>query len=148
MTKHSPLNTLIELAVNDADEAAKRLGMAIRNAEATEQKLCLLIGYRDDYAMRFQANQAAGITPMGYRNFQAFLDKLDNAISGQREIISHANKMVVAERTAWQACERKRLSYDTLASRAQKEEQHRETKRDQKMTDEFATRQASHKREH
>lgn len=146
MTTHSPINTLIELAVRDSDAAAKNLGAAIRAVEDAEQKLTLLFDYRADYAGRFQANQASGITPMGYRNFQSFLDKLDNAITGQKEVIAHAQRRVEAERTAWQACERKRMSYDTLATRAHNEEQRRETKRDQKLTDEHATRQAYYKR--
>ena len=146
MTTHSPLNTLIELAERDTDEAAKNLGAAIREAEETEKKLALLLDYRSDYAARFQDNQASGITPMGYRNFQAFLDKLDTAIAGQKEVIAYAHRKVEAQRGIWQNCERKRMSFDTLATRAHKVEQQRETKRDQKATDEHATRQAYYKR--
>jgi flagellar FliJ protein len=38
------------------------------------------------------------------------------------------------------------MSYGTLATRAQKEELRQENKRDQKLMDEHATRQASYKR--
>jgi flagellar FliJ protein len=50
------------------------------------------------------------------------------------------------ERSAWQSSERKRMSYDTLAVRAEKAELQKENKRDQKLMDEFATRQANYKR--
>jgi flagellar FliJ protein len=53
---------------------------------------------------------------------------------------------VVTEKGAWQASERKRMSYDTLANRAMKEEQRRENKKDQKLNDEHAARQGQYKR--
>jgi flagellar FliJ protein len=104
------------------------------------------VQYRDEYAARFQANMTAGLTAMGYRNFQMFLNKLDDAISGQQAIVMQSKQREQVERTAWQQSERKRMSYDTLATRAEKEEQRKENKREQKMTDEQATRSVHYKR--
>jgi flagellar FliJ protein len=146
MANISALETLIELATNATDEAAKRLGQAIRACEDTEQKLALLLQYRDDYHARLQSGLAAGISATGYRNFQIFLDKLDTAIDGQQKIVLDARRRMEQERGAWQASERKRMSYDTLATRAQKQQQQRESRRDQKLMDEHAARQALYKR--
>jgi flagellar FliJ protein len=146
MATSSALETLIDLAMRETDEAAKRLGLAIRATEDTEKKLALLMQYRDEYAARFQANMARGLTAMGYRNFQLFMDKLDDAIAGQQQIVLQSKQRVQVEQTAWQQSERKRVSYNTLATRAQKEEQRKESKREQKMTDEQATRSAHYKR--
>ncbi|MES2150430.1 MAG: flagellar export protein FliJ [Pseudomonadota bacterium] len=146
MAKQSALDTLIELAQREADEAAKRLGLALKGVEETEQKLQMLLGYRDDYALKLDAAQVAGITPPAYRNFVAFLDKLDNAIKGQREVVKHAHHKSDIEKRAWQASERKRLSYRTLNERAAAEALRVENKRDQKLMDEHAARQAYHKR--
>ncbi len=146
MATRSALDTLIELAQRDCDDAGKRLGAALAAAEETEAKLTMLLGYRDDYAMRLDAAQVAGITPMAYRNFVAFLDKLDNAINGQREVVKHAHYKSAMEKTAWQAAERKRLSYRTLNERAASEALRIENKRDQKQMDEHAARQAYYKR--
>ncbi|MES2934450.1 MAG: flagellar export protein FliJ [Pseudomonadota bacterium] len=145
MANHSSLSTLIELAEKETDTAAKKLGAAIRMSEECEKKLTLLMTYRDEYASRFQAGQSAGITVAGYRNFQAFLGKLDDAISGQQEVIAHAKKRIEVERSSWQASERKRMSYNTLVNRAQKQELRLEVKRDQKLTDEHAARQGYYK---
>lgn len=146
MANPSALLTLIELAVKDSDEAAKRLGESIRAAEETEKKLNLLLGYRDEYANRFQSSQASGLNAMEYRNFQLFIDKLDTAISGQQTIVQNARLRVDGERSAWQQCERKRMSYETLVSRAETARLHKENKRDQKHMDEFAARSAMAKR--
>jgi flagellar FliJ protein len=146
MANPSALHTLIELAAKDSDEAAKRLGEALRAAEETEKKLNLLLGYRDEYAARLQNNQANGISAMEYRNFQLFIDKLDTAIAGQQAVVQDARRRVENERKSWQECERKRMSYDTLASRAETARQHKENKRDQKQMDEYAARSAMAKR--
>ncbi len=146
MAKLSALTTLIELATRDSDDAAKLLGTAIRAAEECEQKLNMLLGYRDEYANRFQDSQKAGIAAMEYRNFQLFIEKLDTAIDGQQSLVRNARLKVERQRQTWQECERKRMSYGTLASRAEKERQHKENKRDQKQTDEHAARSAHFKR--
>ena len=146
MAINPALETLIELATSQTDDAAKRLGLAIRACEDTEQKLTMLLQYREEYESRFQATLLSGVTAAGYRNFQLFLEKLDTAISGQQKIVNDAKRRIVDERTQWQSCERKRMSYDTLATRMQKAEERKANKLDQKLMDEFATRQSNYKR--
>jgi flagellar FliJ protein len=145
MATPSALQTLIELAISATDEAAKRLGNALRATEKAEKKLALLQQYRDDYVKQFQAKMAQGLSSSGYCNFQAFIEKLDAAITGQQQLVQEAKGGVAVEKGAWQASERKRMSYDTLANRAAKEEQHRENKKDQKSNDEHAARQGQYK---
>jgi flagellar protein FliJ len=146
MAINPALETLIELATSQTDEAAKRLGLAIRACEDTEQKLTMLLQYREEYEARFQASLLSGLSAAGYRNFQLFLDKLDTAIAGQQKIVDDAKLRIVSERGQWQSCERKRMSYDTLATRMQKVEERKANKLDQKLMDEFATRQSNYKR--
>ena len=146
MASRSALDTLNDLAQRASDAAAKRLGVSLRAVEEAEQKLQMLHGFRNDYAIRFEAAQVAGITPSAYRNFVAFIDKLDNAVRGQQEVIRHAQAKSASDKAAWQACERTRLSYRTLSDRAAEEALRIENKRDQKMMDEHATRQAYYKR--
>ena len=146
MANRSALDTLIELATTETEEAAKRLGLAIKAAADTQAKLTLLQDYRAEYAARFQASMATGLTAMGYRNFQLFMDKLDIAVASQQHVVTEAGKRVEERRLAWQAGERKRMSYTTLNNRAQEQALKLENKRDQKAMDEHAARQAYYKR--
>ena len=146
MASPSQLETLIDLAQRETDDCAKRLGAALKSLDDCQQKLDMLSGYRDDYARRFEESMANGITPMAYRNFQAFMLKLDSAILGQQQVVNHAQARSENEKSRWQLAERKRMSYGTLATRAEKEELRKENKRDQKLMDEFATRAANYKR--
>lgn len=142
MANLSALETLIDLAQRDSDAFAKRLGVALKAVADGEQKLTMLLGYRDDYANRLDAAQMAGITPFAYRNFVAFLEKLETAISGQRDVLKLAQQKAEKERKGLQESERKRLSYRTLNDRAAAQALAIETKRDQKMMDDHAARTA------
>ena len=146
MANASALETLIDLAQRESDACAKRLGAALKAVDEGEQKLQMLLGYRDDYANRLDAAQMAGITPFAYQNFVAFLGKLDQAIDGQREVLKHARVKADMEKKGWQESERKRLSYRTLNERAALEALALENKRDQKMMDDHAARTARFKR--
>jgi flagellar FliJ protein len=140
MANASALETLIDLAQRESDACAKRLGAALKAVDEGEQKLQMLLGYRDDYANRLDAAQMAGITPFAYQNFVAFLGKLEQAIDGQREVLKHARVKADMEKKGWQESERKRLSYRTLNERAAAEALAIENKRDQKMMDDHAAR--------
>jgi flagellar FliJ protein len=142
MANVSALQTLVDLAQRESDDRAKRLGAALKAVEEAEQKLQMLLGYRQDYADRLDEAQMAGITPFAYQNFVAFLGKLENAVNGQREVIKHAQYKADSERKALQESERKRLSYRTLNERAAAQALAIEAKRDQKMMDDFAARSA------
>ncbi len=146
MASKAQLETLMDLARRESDDAAKRLGTALKAVDEAKQKHQMLVGYRDEYAKRFEAAQAAGITPMAYRNFQAFMEKLEVAVKGQLDMIKHAEYRAGQEKAAWQASERKRMSYSTLNERAAAEALKLENKRDQKQMDEHAARQAYYKR--
>lgn len=146
MASKAQLETLMDLARRETDDAAKRLGIALKAVDEARQKHQMLVGYQAEYIKRFEAAQAAGITPMAYRNFVAFIEKLETAVKGQLEMIKHAELRSEQEKAAWQASERKRMSYSTLNDRADAAALKLENKRDQKQMDEHAARQAYYKR--
>jgi flagellar FliJ protein len=146
MANPSALDTLIDLANKETDEAAKQLGAMLRAGEEADQKLDLLMQYRDDYATRCQSNLATGISTTHFNNFQVFMQKLDHAIAGQQKVVSDAKQRIAQARAAWQACEQKKMSFVTLADRASKESARRELWLDQKQNDEHAARSALYKR--
>ena len=146
MATPSALNTLIDLAHKETDEAARLLGIALRAGDEAAQKLDLLTQYRNDYAERCQNSLTAGISTTHFNNFQMFMQKLDHAISGQQKVVSDTQQRIAQARAAWQACEQKKMSFVTLAERANKEQSRRELWRDQKQNDEHAARRSQHKR--
>jgi flagellar FliJ protein len=142
----SSLNTLIELAENDVENAAKHLGRTIKAKDEAVQQLEMLTQYRADYEARLQNSAQRGLTVSQYANFQGFIGKLDQAIEGQNKLIIDAEYKVELAKKLWQESEKKRLSYKTLINRATATELKKENKRDQKQTDERATRTLFYKK--
>lgn len=142
MIKSSTMETLIGLATDEVEKAAIVLGHTIRSGAEAEQKLTLLLQYREDYVGRFDEHRKTGLSVMDYRNYQGFIDKLDEAISGQQQVVKQAKERINAAKTAWQECEKKRASYETLQKRAEVVRIKKENKREQKEADEFNSRKA------
>ena len=140
MASLSALAILVELATRDADEAAKKLGACVRLREEATQKLDLLTQYRDDYALRCQSDMANGIVAAQFNNFQVFMGKLDQAITGQRQVVDDLGRRADQARAVWMACEQKKLTYSTLGERAAQQLLQQENRREQKANDEFAAR--------
>jgi flagellar FliJ protein len=143
MATTSALTTLIDLASKESERHAKSLGLALGAVQQAHEKLVLLNQYRDDYADRLQEALKAGMTPMAHRNFRVFIEKLETAVAAQG--LEIRNKQMAAERvrSSWQNSEKKRLSFDTLAQREQTLALKQEAKRDQKESDEQATRMSA-----
>lgn len=142
----SALTTLIELAENEVENAAKNLGRTIKARDDANEQLNLLHQYRGDYVIRFQTNAQKGLNVTQFTNFQSFIGKLDQAIEGQKKIVADAEYKIDIAKKAWQECEKKRLSYKTLNDRNAAAELKKENKRDQKQTDERAGRTLFYKK--
>lgn len=139
MTKSSALETLLDLARTRTDDAAKRLGMLCAQGVHMEAKLDLLLQYREDYRARFQDLMRQGLTASGWRNYQSFLDKLDDAIAQQQNAVLSTQQRVAAGKAAWQSAKRTSSSYETLAQRRQRLESQHSAKREQRETDEYTS---------
>ena len=142
MINPSTLETLIGLAAKEVEKAAVVLGHTMRACAETEQRLALLIQYREDYVERFQQNRKAGLSVLDYRNYLNFIDKLDEAITAQQQIVTQAKERVEEARAVWQECEKKKSSYETLQERERIRQIKKENRREQKEADEFNSRKA------
>lgn len=140
MARPTTLDKLMDLAQQKTDNAARNLAALNASEQDAESKLNLLIAYREDYRTRFQKSVGTGIEPAAWRNFRAFLDKLDAAIAEQRKAVAESKRGVHAGQQQWQAEQRRLKSYDTLALRRQRDETRRTARSEQREQDEHAMR--------
>jgi flagellar FliJ protein len=143
MATLNAIKTLSDLSTRQSEDAAKRLGQANHARDKNEQQFNLLVEYRESYANQLQLQLSQGLTVTDYSNFQQFMTALDQAIAQQNRIVQTSLQFVEKERSHWQLCERKRLSFDTLTQRAQQDLIDKEKSQDQKQTDERASRRYS-----
>src|SRR5574341_111177 len=132
------LQPLLELARNRADAAARRVGALNLEQRQADHMLALLEQYRRDYQSRFQESAREGLDPAGWRNFQDFLAKLDQAIAQQREVVKQWQHRVRDGVRTWHAEQKKAMSFDKLAQRHRTGELKRAEKREQREHDELA----------
>ena len=144
MSENFPLQTLLDLAQDRTDDAARRLGELIGAEKEDDRRLALLHEYRADYQQRFLEAARQGIGPDAWRNFSAFIAKLDEAIEQQERIVTAARTRTAAGQQAWLEQRNRLKAFDTLSQRHQKEQVRKEAKQDQRITDEHA---AKHSRE-
>jgi flagellar protein FliJ len=138
MSKNLPINTLIELAQEELDAATKKLGKLQQERNEVEVQLNSLVNYRDEYHARFTASAQQGTTAQTLRNFQAFVDTLDTAISQQRTLLLLADQRIEAAKPEWRNKKQKVGSYEVLAARGEAMLAKKAARVEQRESDEHA----------
>ncbi|HEV7804145.1 MAG TPA: flagellar export protein FliJ [Burkholderiales bacterium] len=134
------LKVVHDLAQQQSDTAATRLGVLNANAGKSDQKLNMLLEYREEYRERFRSRMNGGLDTAGLSNFRQFMEKLDEAIDQQRAACNASRDAVARGQSEWQAKQINVKAYDTLAQRHQSAQLEHMKKLDQRVTDEFAAR--------
>lgn len=131
---------LLQLALDEREEAAKKLQAAQSEWLAAQAKMAQIDGYRSEYRNRLASSGQGGITIAQWRDFQLFLTKLDAAAEQQASQLAGYEKRYQQMLKAWQECEKKVKGFEVLKDRHQQQELHKEGAREQKMLDEFNSR--------
>lgn len=148
MTKPFALQPILELMQTRADDATRRLATLIAAEQDARSKLQMLQEYRDEYAGRFRAAAQNGLGQREWRNYQEFLDRLDEAVGHQRDAVRRQEQQTAAGQSDWQQQRKKLKAFETLSHRHNVSEMARDQKRDQKVQDEFAARRGEEDEAH
>ena len=138
MAKPSSLDTLIELAQENADEAGKQLQLLSTERKNAEDQLKMLLEYRQDYAARLQAATESGLSASNYHNFRQFIATLDEAISQQNRVVAHIDLKIEAGKKHWYAEKRRLSSFETLQARKKQQQRVVDNRNEQRANDEIS----------
>lgn len=134
------LQTLKVISTNKVEiESEKMFAINKRLAEASDS-LNTLEKYRNDYLKRLADDLQSGLSSKNYINYQTFLQKLEDAIIGQKMQLQKLTDELKIQMTIWQQSQRTKLSYEVISNNSEKQFHQLEAKKDQKLMDEFATR--------
>ena len=136
----SALTMLFDLAKEETELAMKQLAVANKKLKEAQQKSAMLQEYKQDYIEHLNVLLAQGLTKQSHLNYHNFLQKLEQAISGQTEVTLAAEYERNKALGILQIAQRKKMSFEVLIERANKKAVKIANKRDQKMMDEFAMR--------
>jgi flagellar FliJ protein len=134
------LKVVQELAQKQSDTAASRLGTLNSEAAKAESKLNTLLDYREEYRQRFRDSIHRDVHSAGWKNFQQFLGKLDEAIEQQRAVVLTCQQAVHRGQHEWVAKQKQVKAYDTLEQRHQHAQAERLKRLDQRLMDDLAAR--------
>ena len=145
MTKPFTLQPLINLAEQQNDSATRKLGQLNMLQHSAQSRLEMLQQYRKDYQARLQVSIQNGINPVELRNFQEFINKLDEAISEQLKLVGQSKASTQAGRGEFETAQRKLKSFDTLKQRHIETQRIVAEKTEQTDLDEHTSRTGSYK---
>lgn len=136
MAQEFPLQILLDLSQLRLDEAARRLGEFIASQQEASERLAMLTQYREEYHARFLAAAKDGLGLDAWRNYRAFLDRLDSAVAQAAELVEASKRRTTAGQQEWLNKRGKVNAFDTLAQRHQARIDYAEQRQEQKETDE------------
>lgn len=145
MAKPFSLQPLMNLAQHQNDSATRRLGQLNKQQQGAQQNLDILLEYRKDYQTRLQEAVRNGMSPADLRNFQQFINKLDESISQQLKQVEQSKASTQAGRNEFNTTQRKLKSFGMLQQRHTEEQKRIAEISEQKTLDEHTGRMAAYK---
>jgi flagellar FliJ protein len=140
VTKNFPLQSILDLSQMKLEEATRHLGELISGQEQATQRMELLVQYREEYYARFLEAAREGLSREQWRNYQVFLERLDDAIAQAKQMMSQSQQMTAAGQQEWLHKRGRVQAFDTLAQRHQSRLNYAESRQEQKNLDEHASR--------
>lgn len=140
MSQPFSLQPLLELMQERTDAATRQLGQLIAAEQNAKTRMQMLEQYRAEYAERLRNAIESGTTRQVLANYQDFLSRIDEAIQQQTQVIKQSANNTQRGQQHWQQQNSKLKAIDTLAVRHEKKEQKQLEKQEQKLLDEFSTR--------
>jgi flagellar protein FliJ len=137
-----PLMALLQQAERERDAALADVQKLVDANRAAEMQLEQLVNYRTEYEARFreQFKSHQGIAAL--QGYQVFSERLTLAIDQQGRAVQHAEARVVQSRQVLIEQEMRVASVRKLLERRLNEIKLGSERREQRQTDEFATRAA------
>lgn len=139
MARKFPLQTLLDLAHDQTDNAARQLQALKARWNDAEEKLRQLLSYRESYRARLLDTASGGTSAAALRDFRLFMVKLDTAIKAQQDEVTRCQTRWNEGQQEWLRQRGKVKAYDTLSVRHRRAEEKREGRIEQKEMDEFAS---------
>jgi flagellar protein FliJ len=146
MARNFSLQPLLDLMRDRTDEATRQLGRLIAAEQNARSRLEMLEQYRAEYAERLRASIAEGLTVQAINNYQEFLQRIDTAIEQQTRQVQLSEDETGRGKQNWQEQNSRLKAIDTLSLRHDCKVRAQENKQEQKLLDEFTSRQFNRKR--
>jgi flagellar FliJ protein len=135
------MDTLLEIAKRNLDRAAEALAKANRDVIDASNQQQRLQTFRQEYTAQRKSIAVESITATDLKNFEIFLNNIDQAIMSQDSAIHQYQEIAKHHMKNWQTCQAKKRSYEVIIERNLQQKQKIAARREQKQMDEFSSNQ-------
>ncbi|MCF1426706.1 MAG: flagellar export protein FliJ [Shewanella sp.] len=142
MTK-DPLLTVFSLAQESEEQAGLQLRAAQSELQKQESQLQALNQYRLDYMQQLKDKSNGQVSITFYQQFHKFIKQIDDAISQQIRAVSQAEEVWAHRQQHWLEQQRKRKSVEQLLEKKARTAEMKQTRLEQKLSDEFTMQQCN-----
>ena len=101
-----------------------------------EQALRNLLTYREEYTEKFKARGNAGVSAFKIQDFYCFLQKLDDAIVQQRQVLENLVQQLEHSRSAWQQAHQRIEALQQVTDQSDQQEKTQARKQSQRQLEE------------
>lgn len=140
MNSSDRFKPVLKVAASREANAARRFGESQKQHREEANKLESLRQYHSEYMTRFQQTASSGMNASQLREYQAFLNKLEQAILEQEEIVRRSKLNCTEHKQQWAAKHVRTQTMDKAMDRMVKSEQKEKDAQEQKVSDEIAQR--------
>ena len=138
----SPLMALLGQAERERDDAVANARRAEAAHKAAEDQADQLVAYRLDYEARYREKFSRQSSIDQFQTYQGFMGRLSLAVDQQKNVVANVLRRVDAAREVVREQELRVASVRKLIERRLAELRLAADRREQKQTDEFASRAA------
>ena len=142
MTRSERLAPVQQVLEHSEQARARELGEAQRRLAEAESKLAELTTYHGEYLQGYRKRAEDGTSVTALRDYQAFLARLELALSQQEKVVAAARDAVQSRRRNWQGAARDVKAVETVVDRWRGLDARVGERLEQKETDERAQRGA------
>jgi flagellar protein FliJ len=138
MTRARQLETAQRVFDDQERRKAETLAHSERLLRESEAKLAELSTYKADYLRDFAKRAGGGMSAARARDYQAFMERLDEALRQQNELVAQARSQQAEHLNTWRGAARQSMVVDKAVERHAAEERRVLEQREQRDTDERA----------
>ncbi|VAW72073.1 hypothetical protein MNBD_GAMMA12-3040 [hydrothermal vent metagenome] len=138
MTRSKRMQSIVNIASNEEEVAAKGLADAINNLDRQGAALQELISFREDYSVKF--HQTVNTSAMAIQQFHDFISQLNQGIEHQQKILLQAEEAIEEQRQLWIERHNRTRALNKVVENYVRQEHESDEKLEQKLLDEYAMR--------
>ncbi len=132
------MQPVVLVAAAKQQAAARRLGDCQREVDTRTARLTELLAYQAEYAQRFESSGGIGLDMTRLQDYRAFLARLNDAISQQRQLVEAARSDYEKMKSHWLGTRQQAQAIDKVVDRFKRDEGRAYDRREQSETDERA----------